>query len=799
MSLGLDSLDLDSQESKLYIILLAYGPQSVGELIKNTELSSSDIMRSLEGLKKKGYAHEIPGIATRYHGVLPFQDLKKSGEKAINEIETLAVQIDQHVAEKMETIVSTMRKELEQMTGALIDGQTMINQAETKSETAIEELVAKSTLDIEQVNESAKKTLQDTIKEKQKDHQTVISNLGTAFTQKASTYNDKFQATNKELVTKYSEGLEELKTAENTRIDQMNSSSETLTAKTQENLSQGIQEVHTTMDNTGKVLFSSLDKQKEMFEQKVTETEANFSDLSQGVSSEGKQNVTATLQAFQTGIVEKIEASRQKAVETFKGSQDGITQMSDETSKNIRQILNDILANAQGRVEELFQNTQAELNTKITEAKNQVETSVTNFSEMMNNDTKNNFQAVIANTETTLTGLVQDTSNTLDKTSSEVDGHYQKFESDTRSQIENLRTTSLNSLNQSISDLKIEIESQIKEFTQAMKPHESFFTEELARFKTDFQSSQTQSLSGFQEKLESFKQEVEQRNQALEQLVKAEMDSLKQSVQASTTELGTLFQNYDDKYEQILVGSATKASESLITKIRELQEKTVQTVNEMTKTAVTQLNDTNKILSDGIHSEIATLEAELRDYSEKFKEVSKQNGTIIKNYLFSLEKLASLVTDTKHPEVQTVPIISKEATLTYLAGMFNRLKGGMTLLIPSIDDIPVDLILATKNHQRISLVTALDPNVHLDLLKRLLQKPNVRVRTIESHKFEGVEGYIAADRDAEEVLIGVKEDQGETIAIASQADSFIVLMGKIVLGDYFLARSQEITRSQVGL
>ena len=122
------------------------------------------------------------------------------------------------------------------------------------------------------------------------------------------------------------------------------------------------------------------------------------------------------------------------------------------------------------------------------------------------------------------------------------------------------------------------------------------------------------------------------------------------------------------KYEEILVGSATKASEGLITKIRELQEKTVQAINEMTKTAVTQLNETNKILSNGIHSEITTIEAELREYSEKFKAVSKQNGTIIKNYLFSLEKLASLVTDTKHPEVQTVPIISKEATLNFLAG-----------------------------------------------------------------------------------------------------------------------------------
>jgi hypothetical protein len=131
--------------------------------------------------------------------------------------------------------------------------------------------------------------------------------------------------------------------------------------------------------------------------------------------------------------------------------------------------------------------------------------------------------------------------------------------------------------------------------------------------------------------------------------------------------------------------------------------------------------------------------------------------------------------------------------------MFTRLKGGMTLLIPSIEDIPIDSILATKSHQRINLVSVLDPEINKDLLKKLLQKPNVRVRKVDIAKAGSIEGYLAADRDGEEVIIGVREDKGETIAIASLADSFIVLMGKIVLGDYFLARSQEIPRADVGL
>ncbi|MFW9852448.1 MAG: hypothetical protein ACFFDS_05875, partial [Candidatus Thorarchaeota archaeon] len=242
-----------------------------------------------------------------------------------------------------------------------------------------------------------------------------------------------------------------------------------------------------------------------------------------------------------------------------------------------------------------------------------------------------------------------------------------------------------------------------------------------------------------------------------------------------------------------------KSSEKIIAKTREFQEKIVAVVNEMSKTANAQLTATNELIFSSIKAEIGTLETELKDYASKFKEHILANEEAFKNHLFSLEKLASLVTETKHPEVQTAPIISKEATLTYIRSMFSRMKGGITILMPDINDIPIDLILSSKNHQRINIVSIINLNSHKDFLKKIFHKPNVRVRGVDQAKFIGVEGYLAADRDGEEVLIGVTEDQGGIVAIASESDAFINLMGKIVLGDYFLARSQEINRSDVGM
>jgi sugar-specific transcriptional regulator TrmB len=164
MSLGLESLNLDFQESKLYIILLANGPQSMGELIKSSGVVSADIEKGLEGLKKKGYIHEIQGIANRYHAILPFRELKQEGEKTISQMKALASQLDEHIAKKIETILSTMREESERMSNAITKAKTDIGQLETNAESNVEELTAKNVLEVEQESGKVQETLKETMK-----------------------------------------------------------------------------------------------------------------------------------------------------------------------------------------------------------------------------------------------------------------------------------------------------------------------------------------------------------------------------------------------------------------------------------------------------------------------------------------------------------------------------------------------------------------------------------------------------------------------------------------------------------
>ncbi len=799
MSLGLESLNLDFQESKLYIILLANGPQSIGELIKNSGVVSADIEKSLEGLKKKGYIHEIQGIANRYHAILPFRELKQEGEKTISQMEALASQLDEHISKKLETILSTMREESERMSNALTKAKTEIDQLETKAENNIEELTAKNVLEVEQENGKAQETLKETIKLKQEEHQTLLTNVGSAFNQKTDTFNEKFQAINQDLEAVYGQGLEELKNTETNRNQQSDTDAQMLITKSEDDLVQGVQLIRESLQNTGQTLLNSINKQNEMFENQISETVTGLTTSIETTSESSKASLTTSIDTYHAELSKELESTKNETKTTLEASKDTISTQSFGSSEKIQQTIDEILTGAQNQITEMFEQAQTTVTQRLGEAKTQVGSSLNQFSETMRTQVDTDFQNVLKNSEGVLTNLADKASVTHQNVSTELTKQFEEFKNESTNKIDTVKGLTTKSLNQSIESLRQEIQSHMKNFETALAPQENGLKEEFTKFSSEFKASQNQSLNNFTQQLEIFKTEVLTRNKELSDKVKLDISTLKEGVQNSIAEMTDMVQKYDEKYGDILIESSTKASEGLITKTRSLQEKVVSVLSEMTKAADHQLSATNQLISDSMQTEMSTLENEMKDYALKFDDVSKKNDEALKNYLFSLEKLASLVTENPAPDIQTAPILSKEATLQYIEGMFTRLKGGMTLLVPSIEDIPLDSILATKNHQRINLVSVLDPETNKDLLKKLLQKPNVRVRKVDVAKAGSIEGYLAADRDGEEVIIGVKEDKGETIAIASLADSFIVLMGKIVLGDYFLARSQEIPRAEVGL
>ncbi|MHA1236488.1 MAG: helix-turn-helix domain-containing protein [Candidatus Hodarchaeales archaeon] len=394
MSLGLESLDLDDQESKLYIILLANGPQSMGELIKALGLLSADIRKSLEGLKKKGYVHEISGIANRYHAILPYRELKHDGEKTISRMEALASQLGEHISKKLETILTTMREESERMTGALTKAKTDIGQLETKAESDIEELTAKNVLELEQENEKSKEILKETIKQKQEEHQTLLKDIGSNFNQKAESFNEKFQEVNQELVTVYTQGLEELKNNETNRNEQSNKDAQEIIARSEEGFVQGVQSIRGSLHNTGETLSKSIDRQNVIFTDQITNTVDELTSSIDNTSAGSKENLATSMEMYHTDLSKVLESTKNETRASLQASKDTITNQSLENSKKVQQTIDEILTSAQSQITEMFQQAQSTLAQKLGEAKTQVDSSLGQFSETMKTQVETDFQNV---------------------------------------------------------------------------------------------------------------------------------------------------------------------------------------------------------------------------------------------------------------------------------------------------------------------------------------------------------------------------------------------------------------------
>lgn len=799
MSLGLESLDLNLQESKIYVILLALGPLSLGEIIENAEFTLDDSIKSLEGLKKKGYIHEISGVATRYSALIPWNDLKTSTEKTLSQMEALAGQLDDYIAQKLGVILGTMREESQKIANGLKEAQSGVNQIEMKAEGDIEAKVARFTLEVEQETDQTKGGILKTFESKSGDHQGLVTEIKEKIIQKNDEINTGFQSINQNILEGYQSGLNEVQNKEDERNTVLTTKVEELMSQSGESLTQGIQNVHTTMEKTGQSLYDSIDERNEKVVSHISTSTGGIAETITKISDNSQLKVVSAIGSVNDKIQEQLATTKQEATAAFGATGVEIKSKTDESAQNLQQTLNDTLIKAQNQLTEMLQNAQETLSQTVSDTRTQVETTIKEFSDSVKLNTDSDIQKIVINTESTLGGLAQDSQVTFDKSKEEISTVLSEMKTETSQKTNESKEIALMELESIIKTLKAEVSSQLEGFKSTMEPQQNFLKEKLASFQSEFSSSQTQSINTFKDFMEEFKAAINAKHQELSDLINKEKESVIENVNTFIEGMKGQIQDYDNEFRETLTQSAITSSEKVILKTREFQEKMVAVVNEMSKSANDQLTATTELISSSIETEISTLETELSDYASKFKELTLSNEEIFKNHLFSLEKLSSLVTDTKHPIVQTAPIISKEATINYIRSMFSRMKAGITILMPNIDDIPVDLILASKTTQKINIVSIVDINTHKDFLKNVFQKPNVKVKSVDPQKFVGVEGYLAADRDGEEVIIGIKEDQGGVVSIASESDAFISLMGKIVLGDYFLARSREIQRIDVGM
>jgi hypothetical protein len=177
--------------------------------------------------------------------------------------------------------------------------------------------------------------------------------------------------------------------------------------------------------------------------------------------------------------------------------------------------------------------------------------------------------------------------------------------------------------------------------------------------------------------------------------------------------------------------------------------------------------------------------------SETFAQKAGPALTQVETEAASLEQtLAKLWDVATHLELseteRTWRIVTKEGVQNHLLDMLRRARTTVTLVYPSLEEVPVDQLQAIPPNCRLHLITTLDRVKHGEALRRLLAKRNVRIWHTPKAEF------YAGSRDGEEILIApIPGELEELVAVASDHGSYVALFNQS-LGPRWISGAEEI-------
>ncbi|MFW9778683.1 MAG: hypothetical protein ACFFE8_07485 [Candidatus Heimdallarchaeota archaeon] len=800
------TMNLNFQESKIYALLLALGQISFGEIVQLTEFTPEDTSRSLESLKNMGHVLEVSGITNRYQALIPFKDLETSAKGIITEAEDTTGELDAYIGEKTGVIRNQMNDESQKISKGIIAAQAAVKQAEMKGEGDTEARIARYTLEVEQATDQTKNEIAAIFQSKQSEHSDVLERVKTQFSQSAKQIGDNLHDVNSSLRSKYNEGFTALKEQETLRSSELTAKLQELATSSQAALSKGIENVQSSIAKAGDTLAKSVDDQKNALSSYLVQVSEGVKAKAVQLNEVSGSQVSSSLNTNTENIRQRLESSKTSAVEVLTGAGNSVKDGTTESLQSLKQTLSETLTATQTQLNAMIsqaQETLSQLITQVdgtvTQTQNQIQSNLDQYSEKISSEVDTNVQRALTDTTSLHDRSIQEALSSNELARDEVTAAFNAFLESADSTLTEFRAKTQQDISATVATLRGEINSQVGSFSTSMAPQIQILNEEFSKLKSSLSVSQTESLESYLSTLQGMTESVEQRHQETQNHITQAIAALQETIEQTMNQIHQQFVAYDQQYSEALNSSAIKNSEHIIAQTEELKTRTIGVVNELSQATLQTLTGIESLISTGIDAEIAAFEKGFTGFTEKFQEVSRKTDQMFQSYIGSLRQLSTAATTIKRPEVQTAPIFSKAATLDYINQMFNRMKGGLTLLIPDPQEIPIESIMATKNHQRVQVVSIIDPVTHSDILKKLFQKPNVRVRSVDPSRFPGVDRNVAADRDGEEVIIGVVEDSGETVSVASESRAFIQLMGKIVIGGTFLAQSTEINRAQVGM
>ncbi len=284
------------------------------------------------------------------------------------------------------------------------------------------------------------------------------------------------------------------------------------------------------------------------------------------------------------------------------------------------------------------------------------------------------------------------------------------------------------------------------------------------------------------------------------EIVDTASEGYKQESESTKTALTTLLsqhlKNYIEAVNKVM-GELNMAFTKHFEDCRELAENFGRKFGELLTIHWNKYETASNRMIEELIACIDQDEAAMNDSSNKMLKEFTDNTTKTAKEAGSVENLMRAawaeITDTQQINAdKTWHYVTKRAILNHMKDMVKRTKSTVTVVVPNIEESPIEEIKGISRAVRIQIIAGVDETIHKKLLKELLMQGNVRIWSLTE------KDYISCTRDAEEVLIApVARKDTDCVATVSVEENYVKLYHKFI-GPMWMASSREIREKALG-
>ena len=742
----INSLALSNTEEKIYLLLLSSGQRSIAEIAQLIEAKISEVESGINNLISKELVFTNPGIVKKYSAIYPLVSLSEKAKESLTTIQAIGDEINAYSLEKFETLDKIVNEQKENIikitTEAKDENRVSTETATTEITSDIEKLID----DISQILNAESRAITElassTNIEISKHHQETTEKAGNIVSSNISDIVNKMNDAQSEITKSFEDSSAKVGTA----ADVMDNS---LQALLENNFNSNVK--------VNQEIQAKLLKAIEEYN-KAAKDNVNLSD--QTISD----NYNGIIEAVNTRLKTQDKETGQILGERIRNISASMEEMNDEFGKLIKDKLNGVRREYQQIVESFSRN----IETLLTDANAQLQT------------------MIAAKTKTN-----EDRLNNLFKLLEE---SFQKNASDTQMEIKSKE-------NRVSTELKASAEITHRKMSEINEKLSMEITNNLNKSRTDYETAK----NDMSQKISQAKDDIVNKYQEARDSTQTSIAKEFKDQEAVFTSIGSKIvddirelNNSSEAKTKSLIKDTEERATGAIAKI-ELPSKTLLNRGKQAALKVVQtqsalvnktIDDVQTGIEDTIISETSGVKNQFKGYGDKFKESNKTIERLLAGIELTYRELITRVKDVQQPSVNTSVLLGKDSVLNQMKEILGRVKSTLTIVYPDINDVHLDELLNSNPRTRIIVISEFDPFRNAELIKQLMSKENIQLKSLAAGTT--AKQYFAIGRDAEEGLVASLDDSGQVIGITSKSQAFVELISAEIINAIITPKTKRV-------